>query len=632
MKYDTVLEFNKILEKLCDNALSEKAKEQILDIKPILEQRKLLNKITETTDAKKIIEALGTPPLGCLSGIYKTLVLCEKGSMLTPEQLTQISQFANNCMRMKKYLKKSESLNLSLGYSGEAIFELEELSSTIENCIRNNSVDSHASKALKDIRGKIENKNTAVKEKIDSMLRSNKAYLADSFVVTRHGRLVLPVKKDFKNKISGTVVDISGTGSTVFIEPSSVKKIQDELAILLIDEENEVKRILYTLTAQVYDNINELKSNISSIEILDFAFAKGKLSIDMRAIPAEVTTDRKIMIKQGIHPLLDRESCVPLDFEIGGETRGVVITGPNTGGKTVALKTVGLLSMMAQSGLHVPVAEGSVFCMNSNILCDIGDGQSIAESLSTFSSHIKSIIEILQYTTQDSLVLLDELGSGTDPSEGMGLAVSILEELRKRSCLFLATTHYPEIKEFANKSDSIINARMEFDKESLKPLYKLEIGEAGESCAFHIAEKLGFPKHMLRLAAKTAYPELPEKIYNEETEITNNVHVPKIVPIAPQKTLKHIEEKFSIGDSVEVYPEKSIGIICALANSSGEFGVQLKGKKIFLNHKRIKLLVKASELYPEDYDFSILFDTVQNRKARHKMTKKHDPTLIINYE
>jgi len=272
--------------------------------------------------------------------------------------------------------------------------------------------------------------------------------------------------------------------------------------------------------------------------------------------------------------------------------------------------------------------------MNSNVLCDIGDGQSIAESLSTFSAHIKGIIEILQDVSNESLVLLDELGSGTDPSEGMGLAVSILEELRKRECLFVATTHYPEIKEFADKSDVIVNAKMGFDRESLKPLYKLEIGSAGESCAFHIARKMGFPEHMLQAAFKAAYSntfEIDEHSSISKARPSSGV-IQKSAYAKPSKKNKDLDEKFAIGDSVKVYPKKEVGIVYAPTNSRGEVGVQIKDKKILINHKRLKLLVSAKELYPEDYDFSIVFDSVENRKARHIMSKRHDANVAIEYE
>jgi len=304
-----------------------------------------------------------------------------------------------------------------------------------------------------------------------------------------------------------------------------------------------------------------------------------------------------------------------------------VITGPNTGGKTVALKTIGLLSLMAQSGLHVPADESSVFSLHNQYHCDIGDGQSISENLSTFSSHMKNVIEILRTATEESLVLLDELGSGTDPAEGMGLAVAVLEELCGRGCRFVATTHYPEVKAFAAAREGLQNARMAFDRQNLKPLYRLEVGEAGESCALFIAERLSMPKHVLANAEKAAY----NRKVTEEGEIPSFFPAPKaavvssphIVPDIPQKETSTLVQRFNIGDSVFILPQKEIGIVFAKANEMGEGGVQVKKEKKRISHKRLQLHVPASELYPEDYDFSIIFDTVANRKARHMMNKRH---------
>lgn len=361
------------------------------------------------------------------------------------------------------------------------------------------------------------------------------------------------------------------------------------------------------------------------MEHLDFVFAKAKYSLEINGIEAPVVVDKKIKIVKGRHPLLDKNICVPLDFSIGDDFTGVVITGPNTGGKTVALKTIGLLSMMAQSGLHVPALEGSIFSMRANILCDIGDGQSISANLSTFSAHIKNVIEILQNVSDESLVLLDELGSGTDPTEGMGIAVSILEELRRYDCLFVATTHYPEIKEYAKNTPSLINARMEFDKENLKPLYKLELGEAGESCALSIAKRLGLPHHMLERARCEAYKlpfdkNIDVKIMKKSTKLKKDIsHQSKIV-------------HFDMGDSVSISPDNSIGIVYKSANDKGDYVVQVKNEKHIFNHTRLKLRQKACELYPENYDFSIIFDTVANRKARNKMDKGNNTDLIITYD
>jgi len=372
------------------------------------------------------------------------------------------------------------------------------------------------------------------------------------------------------------------------------------------------------------------------METLDFLFAKGKLGLSMKASSVSINTEREIRMLNARHPLLNLDTAVPLNFEVGKKINGVVITGPNTGGKTVALKTVGLLSLMAQSGLHVPADENSIFCLHNLVLCDIGDGQSITENLSTFSAHMKSIIEILRQANHESLVLLDELGSGTDPAEGMGLAIAILDELNAKKCLFVVTTHYAEIKEYAANKPGLVNARMAFDKESLLPLYRLEIGEAGESCALYIAERLGMQQHMLRRAHEAAYGnstlQSGDAIQHRNPDPAQAAQVPQIVKQEKQKPkVQPRSEKFNLGDSVIVYPQKETGIVYARANDKGEIGVQIKGKKKLINHKRLKLRIAANELYPEDYDFSIIFDSVANRKARHQLEKGHyEGNVIIN--
>ena len=624
------LEFGVILNMLADHAVSERAKNKSLALKPFLNESQCLQKMIDTTEARKILESIGAPPLSVMKEIDKIFDLAVKEALLFPEQLTSVASFINSCRRMKIYLKKAESLNVSLAGIGESFHLLDELYYEIDRSIRNDAVEDNASPALRDLRRKIENCKSSIKEKLESLLRNRKEYFADDYVVTRNGRFVLPVKKEYKNQIDGSVIDVSGKGGTYFIEPSSVRKLQDEITLLQIAEENEVRRILYALTALVDANITELKLNAECMETLDHAFAKAKLSVEMNAVPVTVTTERRIKIIGGRHPLLKQSTCVPLDFELGGDIRGVVITGPNTGGKTVALKTVGLLSLMAQSGLHIPADAGTVLCMNGGILCDVGDGQSITENLSTFSSHITNITDILKAVNDESLVLLDELGAGTDPAEGMGLAIAILTELKNKNCLFLTTTHYPEVKDFAKTADNLINARMEFDRESLKPLFKLKLGEAGESCALYIAERLGFPKKLLLIAEKTVYGS-SEREY--ETEAADTVSAENRVKKADIKSSSPTRsEKFNIGDSVTVYPQKTIGIIYKKSDEKGELGVQIKDKKQFINHKRLKLLVPADKLYPDDYDFSIIFDSVAHRKAKHDMERKHDPNLVIKYE
>lgn len=637
------LEFNKILEMLCNNAVSENAKAKLKELRPYLSEWEVNAKMMETTEARKILDHIGTPPLPTMKDIEMLLELAEKGSMLVPEQLTQFELFINSCKRMKGFMKRAESLNVGIAGYGGSIQELNELSNEIDATIRNNQILDTASKELKDIRRKIDQISTDIKTKLENQLRSKKEWFADSYVASRNGHYVLPVKREYKNMVSGSVLDISSSGSTYFIEPTAVSKLRDELSLMEIEEDNEERRILYTLSSMIGEHSAAIRMNIEIMESLDFIFAKGKLSLDMKAIPASINTSRYINIVNGRHPFLDPSEVVPLNFTIGGNITGVVITGPNTGGKTVALKTVGLLQLMAQSGLHVP-CEGAELCMNNAVLCDIGDGQSISENLSTFSSHITNIIHILSCIDRDSLVLLDELGSGTDPAEGMGIAIAILEELISKGCNFIATTHYPEVKEYAAKTEGLQNARMAFDRESLKPLYRLEIGEAGESCALYIAKRLGLPKRMLERAYQEAYckeahtsHQRMDKSFLEgasETVLEKkpDVNSGRIIKQVQPKPVNSRSQRFNIGDSVLVYPQKKIGIVFSLANEKGEVGVQIQKRKVFINHKRLQLKVPATEMYPENYDFSIVFDSVANRKARRKMEKGHQEKLSIVYD
>ncbi len=634
------LEFDTILNMLSENALSENAKKKILNLRPYLSLSEVKARLKETTEARKILDSMGTPPLPAMKDMDKLLDLTEKGSMLLPEQLSHIAQFITACSRIRNYLKKAEYLDVDIAYYGNSLQDLDSLLNEINLAIRGNRVEDSASGELKDIRRKIENVNTEIKTKLESLLRSKKTWFTEGFISTRNGHFVLPVKKEYKNQLSGSTLDISSTGSTYFIVPGAVLKLEDELSLLQIGEENEERKILYTLTSLVHDNSLSIQLNMEAVQTLDFLFAKAKLSLDMKALSPVMNQERYIRLENGRHPLLNSSECVPLNFTIGRGINGVVITGPNTGGKTVALKTVGLLQLMAQCGLHIPCQDAEL-CMNNLVLCDIGDGQSITENLSTFSAHISNIIDILGHAGKESLVLLDELGSGTDPAEGMGIAIAILEELRAKGCLYLATTHYPEVKEYANKTEGLVNAKMAFDRESLKPLYQLEIGEAGESCALYIAKRLGLPKRMLERTYREAYSKetkaapqaIPDTQFlegaREAKDNTVTDHLTK------EKTVKPVNTRslrFGIGDSVMVYPQKKIGIVYKTANEKGEVGVQIQKHKQLINHKRLKLKTPASEMYPEDYDFSIVFDSVENRKARHKMEKGYQPDLKIVYK
>ncbi len=677
-----ILEFDKIKKIWESFALTEHAKEQIQSTHPYLVEAELHARTRETTEGKLIMEKFGNPPLISLNGIAGLLATAEKGECLSGEQLEEIGAALVAFKRLKEYLNKGTVYKISLAFYEENIQPLTELKEMIALQIMSGAVADNASKRLRDLRGDIKRAEDKMREKAEAVIRANKECMSDSFSTFRNGHVCIPVKKEYKFRIGGTVIDKSSTGNTLFMEPSASAKYYEELQELRMDEENEVRRILYELTVLVDEHREVLLENIRVMEKLDFIFSKGKLSFEYDGREAVICTERYIRLKNARHPLMAKEVCVPLQFEIGsglsrgtatavredsdknvwgnaqktgkwdiGENgqngnesmggrpkepiRGIVITGPNTGGKTVAIKTVALNCMMAQCGLHVACEEAEI-CMNSNYLCDIGDGQNLSENLSTFSAHITNVLEILKKVNRESLVIMDELGSGTDPMEGMGIAIAILEELKKSGALFLVTTHYPEVKVFAEKEQAIVNARMTFDKENLKPLYQMVIGEAGESCAFYIAGRLGMPAKMLRRAAREAYGEvLPEELKRQlegdyEVEGAGNKNEGRkteyssvIVRKKNTTSAKELSTLFSIGDSVMVLPDKKTGIVCEPVNEKGVLRVQLPGKKIYINYKRVKLLVAARELYPENYDFSIIFDTVENRKLRHQMERKH---------
>ncbi len=582
--------------------------------------------------------------------------------------------------RLKEYLNRCKQYKISAAYYEENLQAQNELREEIRTQIRGGRIEDRATRELFSVRTEITRTEDKIKEKAEVVLRSNKEAMSDNFCTLRNGRICVPVKKEYKFRVSGSVIDKSSTGNTLFIEPigvsrlfeelqilkieeeneerrilytltakiadyaeemrqnlrtieNGVSRLFEELQILKIEEENEERRILYTLTAKIADYAEEMRQNLRTIEKLDFIFSKGKLSQELDGVEPQINTERRIVLKDGRHPLMEKARCIPLQFRIGNGVQGIVITGPNTGGKTIAIKTVALCCMMAQCGLHVTCREADI-CMNSNYLCDIGDGQNLSENLSTFSAHITNVLYILQNVGRDSLVVMDELGSGTDPTEGMGIAVAILEELRKSGCLFLATTHYPEVKQYAREREGIVNAKMTFDRNTLQPLYQMVIGEAGESCAFYIAARLGMPQQMLQMAEQAAYPEKVSGKNETDRleERKQSGEIPKIRKMKSAAEKKSLADKFRLGDSVMVYPERKIGIVCEKVNEKGVLRVQLPNKKIWINHKRVKLHVAADELYPEDYDFSIIFDTVANRKLRHQMERKLVEGKAIVYE
>lgn len=522
------LEFNKIKELLGQYALTEQAQERIQQLEPKTDERIIRQWLKETTEAKAILNKSASIPLHSLTGIHRVMEGLSKGMVLKPEQLVQIWSLLDAGKKLIRFMKDKEALAPQVSMYANSITELSDLVGEIERCIRNGRVDDGASKALAKVRKKIAIIEDRIKAKLDRIIRSasNQGYFQDQLVSVRDGRYVIPVKKEYKRSIEGHILDQSSSGSTVYIEPAEVKKLQSELNIVRAEEEMEEQKVLSALTGLVVDYEQQLSINIETMIHYDFIFAKAKYSkaIDGRSV--DVNNEHMICLKGARHPLL--ASAVPLDFTIGTSYQALVITGPNTGGKTVAIKTVGLLTLMAQSGLHIPVAEGSTCAIFQDVLVDIGDGQSIEQSLSTFSAHMTNMIHILQHAGPDTLVILDELGAGTDPVEGKGLAISILEKLVFLGATVIATTHFSEIKVFASSHEQFENGSMEFDVETLQPLYRLNIGKAGESQAFSIAYKLGMDTEVLQRAFELTYLKDSEQSGKIREEVRAKSYTPLV--------------------------------------------------------------------------------------------------------
>lgn len=628
-----ILEFTKIKEQLKELAATEAAKLQIENLEPMLKEVDLKKEQRDTSEARNMLDMIGLPPIPAMEHIEEYVERAVRGELLTAEQFEQVKTFLTSVRRLKDYLKRGQQSEIGIAYYSENLNPLPELEEELSRSIRGGRVDDYASNALRDIRKDLVIKEEKIKSKADAIMKANKSAMAENFIVMRSGRVCLPVKRDEKSKVPGSVVDKSSTGATLFIEPTAIGELREEFELLKIEEDCEERKILYQLLELVASNEADFRENIRMIGRLDFMFAKGKLSAKMKAIEPQINTERIISIHQGRHPVLEEQSCVPLDFAIGSKYRGIIVTGPNTGGKTVAIKTVGLFSLMAQSGLHVP-CESANLCMNSQVLCDIGDGQNISDNLSTFSSHIRNVIAILETVNEESLILLDELGSGTDPVEGMGIAIAVLEELRMSGALFFTTTHYSEVKTYATKQEGIINASMAFDRENLKPLYRLDIGISGDSCALYIAKRLGLPERVLSMAKAVVEAQgLPNKevtMVDQHKRKHNGPQVQKKKQLQSSQLLR--TDRFTRGDSVTVYPEKVIGIVVKPEDAQGNVLVQIKKEKRLINQTRLKLKVAAAELYPEDYDFSIVFESVENRKARHQMGKHHIEGMEIRLD
>jgi len=489
-----ILEYYKVLGMLAERAVSDLAKERCLALTPDTCENNVKRKRAETDDAVSVCLRKGTPPFANLPDLSEQAGYAEKGGSLLPRQLLLIAAALGSAKRVRGFLSSDMPEGAaSVRRASEGIVLLPELEKRITDSISpDNELNDGASPALRRIRRAIDQQNEKIRASLARFIngRDFDDVLMDKVITMRNGRFVVPVKQEQQGKFPGIVHDRSKGGATVFVEPQLVVDMNNKLRGFELEEQVEIERILAELSAEVGAVKEPILNNQELLILLDFYFAKGNLACDMRACPADLASSGTVDIVKGRNPLIAADAVVPVSINFGGEERILIITGPNTGGKTVTLKTVGLFVLMAQAGLHVPAAR-AILPVVSRVFADIGDEQSIEQSLSTFSSHMKNIVEIVNEAGENCVVLLDELGAGTDPTEGAALALAILGELRERGCLVVATTHFTELKKYAISAEGVENASMEFDVETLSPTYRLSMGNPGRSNAFEIASRLG---------------------------------------------------------------------------------------------------------------------------------------------
>ncbi|HZG55302.1 endonuclease MutS2 [Paenibacillus sp.] len=496
------LEYPKIINKLESFAATSVGKAFAAAAVPSGELEEVRHRLAGTDEAAAVDRMKGAAPFGGIVDIRASLKRSAIGGTLSAFELLGVADTVLGGRRVKRHIEAYQEKHDApiLGALAEGILELRPLEEAIRRCIDENGVVvDTASDELYRIRRELRGGEARVREKLESMIRSSSTQkmLQEALITVRNDRFVIPVKSEYRSSFGGIVHDQSSSGATMFIEPEQVVQMNNKLRELRIAEEREIEKILQKLTAAVAEETEPLGVNVDLLGQLDFLFAKARLAREMKASLPAMNDRGYLRIRRGRHPLLPMEDAVPLDVELGGSYTAIIVTGPNTGGKTVSLKTIGLLSLMAMTGLFVPAEDGSELCVFDAVFADIGDEQSIEQNLSTFSSHMTNIISILKKMTPRSLVLLDEVGAGTDPAEGSALAIAILEHIRAMGCRLVATTHYSELKAYAYDRPGVINASMEFDVETLRPTYRLLVGVPGRSNAFAIAERLGLSKRVI---------------------------------------------------------------------------------------------------------------------------------------
>lgn len=609
------LEFNKICEILKKYVITYIGKNYAENLKPFNNQNEAIKAQKQTTEASTLLYRKGSIPISEIEDITSHIKKLNSNLFLNSKQLLDLSNILKVSRNLKNYFFSSDIQNIEFE-NLNGLFNNLYINPNIENTIFSSIIDENtiaddASSELKNIRKNIKNKEQEIKLKLNSYLQSK--YIQEPVITMRSGRFVIPVKNEYRSEIKGFIHDISSSGSTVFIEPISVFDLNNDLNHLKNDENIEIEKILQKLSSLFFNITDFITNNVNLIGLIDFIFAKAKYSNSLNAIEPIISNKKIINLKMAWHPLIDKNTAIKNDISIGENYTSLIITGPNTGGKTVTLKTAGLLTLMAMSGLHITANEGSCVYFFDNIFADIGDEQSISDSLSTFSSHMTNIASILNEATENSFILLDELGSGTDPVEGANLAISILEKLYSLNTLTLSTTHYPELKHFALVTDGFENASVEFNLDTLSPTYKLLIGIPGTSNAFSISRKLGISEEIISRAKELMSSD---KINIED--LLNNIYEnKKIIETEKEKILEDSKKVQNLKNSLEEDYSK-------LQNTKKELVAKAKSeaRDILLSAKE-----DANEIIKQIENSS---NNKEINKLRNKLNEKINNLNVVN--
>ncbi|MEG2293923.1 MAG: endonuclease MutS2 [Carnobacterium sp.] len=608
------IQFNQVKEQIerhCVSSLGKKRFKKLqLNAKPVV----VTTRYNETEEARALLDAKLTMPFMGLSSIDVFMEQLEKGLLLEASSLIDVADFLRSGRMIRRFMEKHESLAPTLTMYARSISEFTEIEDEIYFSIKNGQVADEASKELRRIRRLIAEKESKIEERLSKFLKNkdNQKQIQEFFVSKKNERFTIPIKAAYKNQVAGTIIETSSKGTTVFIEPTAVTKLNDELAMLKVEESTEIYQILATLSGLILENLVPIQLNLEIIAEYDMIFARGKYSRLIQGVTPKLNQRGYIHLVNAVHPLIEA-NAVPLNFTVGEDYRGLIITGPNAGGKTVVLKTVGLLALMTLLGIQLPADEGTEMGLFEGIFVDIGDSQSLENALSTFSSHIQNIADIMQVAPRNSLVLFDEIGSGTEPNEGAALAIAILEEFYQRGNIVVATTHYGEIKRYSEIHPDFINAAMAFDQATLTPLYQLLMGESGESNALWIAKKMNLKEHVIQQAQR----------YMEDKDYSlTKASIPKNKTMIDSQTER--AESVSLlkkGDRVLLLDYNEKGLVFEDNPLRETVTVFYRNDYHEVVPKRLKLEVLATDLYPPDYDLSTLFTSYTERKLDHDINR-----------